>query len=198
MAVNSTFTLPQLPWAKDSLAPHMSVETIEFHYGKHHQNYVNKLNDLVAGSDLAKHTLEELIKTQTGKVFNNAAQVWNHTFFWNSLKPHGGGEPHGALKEAIDRDFGGFEAFKKTFSDAALNHFGSGWAWLAQNHEGKLIVYSKSDAGTPLTDGHTPILTIDVWEHAYYIDYRNNRAAFIEHFWHLVNWEFAASHLKHH
>jgi len=150
----------------------------------------------VAGSDLGKHSLEDLIKSQSGKVFNNAAQIWNHTFFWHSLKPNGGGEPTGPIKDAINRDFGSFDAFKKTFSDAALTHFGSGWAWLSQHPDGKLSVCSKSDAGNPLTDGNTPILTLDVWEHAYYIDYRNNRAAFIEHFWNLVNWDFANSNLK--
>mmetsp|Transcript_5630 Transcript_5630/g.8640 ORF Transcript_5630/g.8640 Transcript_5630/m.8640 type:complete len:187 (-) Transcript_5630:914-1474(-) len=184
---NSTFTLPPLPFAEDALAPHISKETISFHYGKHHQGYVNKLNAALEGSDDAKKTLEQLIKSAGGKVFNCAAQTWNHTFYWNSMSPNGGGEPTGAIKEAIEKDFGSFDAFKQEFTTTAATHFGSGWAWLVKNGEGKLEVVGTHDAGNPLTDGKTPILTCDVWEHAYYIDYRNARASYIDAWWKLVN-----------
>ncbi len=188
------FELPALPYAKDALAPHISAETLEFHHGKHHAGYVNKLNGFVeADPSLAGKSLEELITTTEGGVFNNAAQVWNHTFYWNSMSPNGGGEPTGALAEAIARDFGSFAAFKDAFSKAAAGRFGSGWAWLVKDADGKLSVMSTANAGNPLTDGLTPILTCDVWEHAYYIDYRNARPKYVEAWWNLVNWDFASA-----
>eukprot|EP00002_Diphylleia_rotans_P008755 TRINITY_DN18743_c0_g1_i1.p1 TRINITY_DN18743_c0_g1~~TRINITY_DN18743_c0_g1_i1.p1 ORF type:complete len:197 (-),score=22.80 TRINITY_DN18743_c0_g1_i1:290-880(-) len=188
--------LPPLPYARDALAPHISAETLDFHYGKHHQTYVTNLNKLVDGTDLAAKSLEDLVKTAApGPVFNNAAQIWNHTFYWNSLKPNGGGQPTGALLEAIVADFGSYEAFKEKFSAAATTHFGSGWAWLVRNASGKLEVVSTHDAGCPLRDNATPALVVDVWEHAYYIDYRNARANYLNAWWSLVNWEFAAKNL---
>jgi len=191
-----SFSLPPLPYPKNALEPHMSTETIEFHYGKHHMGYVTKLNEVTKGTPLQNKSLEALITSEKkGKVFNLAAQIWNHTFFWNGLKPNGGGAPQGQLLDLIKRDFGSFETFKKAFTETALNHFGSGWAWLSVRTDGKLVISSKSDAGTPLTDNELPLLTCDVWEHAYYIDYRNNRAAFIEAWWKLVNWDFVASNL---
>ncbi len=190
-----TFTLPELPYAKTALAPHISEETLEFHYGKHHQTYVTNLNNLVAGTPLADKSLEDLIKTQQGPVFNNAAQVWNHTFYWHSLAPNAGGEPTGKIADAINKDFGSFAAFKEQFSKAALGQFGSGWAWLVQDSSGKLSIETTSNAGCPLTTDKTPILTCDVWEHAYYIDYRNARAKYIDAWWSLVNWSFANSNL---
>lgn len=190
------FKLPELPYSRDALEPHISNETLDYHYGKHHQGYVNKLNGLVEENpSLAGKSLEELIKTQKGGVFNNAAQVWNHTFYWNSMSPNGGGEPTGELAKAIDKAFGSFEAFKKQFSDAAGGQFGSGWAWLSKNADGDLIIEATGNAGNPMTLGHTPLLTCDVWEHAYYIDYRNARADYVQAFWKLVNWEFVAKNL---
>ena len=189
------FTLPDLPYAKDALAPHMSQETLEFHHGKHHATYVNNLNKLVEGKDFEKMELEEIIKKSEGGIFNNAAQVWNHTFFWNCLSPNGGGEPQGALLEAIKKNFESFDAFKEQFTQQAVTLFGSGWAWLVKNADGSLEIVQKSNAGNPLTDGKTPILTCDVWEHAYYIDYRNARPKFLEGFWNLVNWEFVEKNL---
>ena len=187
-----SFELPNLPYAKDALAPHISAETFDYHHGKHHQAYVNKLNELTKGKDLANKSLEELIRTTDGGLFNQAAQVWNHTFFWNSMKPSGGGKPSGDLAAAIDRDFGGLSEFKEKFSAAAAGRFGSGWAWLVKDGD-KLDITSTANAGNPMTDGKTPILTLDVWEHAYYIDYRNARPKFIEAFLeNLVNWDFAA------
>mmetsp|Transcript_29202 Transcript_29202/g.73465 ORF Transcript_29202/g.73465 Transcript_29202/m.73465 type:complete len:194 (-) Transcript_29202:119-700(-) len=188
------FQLPALPYERSALAPHISEKTIDFHYGKHHQGYVTKLNAATENNAAGK-TLEELITTGTGGVFNCAAQTWNHTFYWNSLSPKGGGEPTGAIAEAIVRDFGSFDAFKEQFTTAAATHFGSGWAWLVKNADGKLEVVSTHDAGNPLTSGQTPILTIDVWEHAYYIDYQNARPAYIDAWWKLVNWEFANKNL---
>ncbi len=186
------FELPALPYAKDALAPHISEETLEYHYGKHHQTYVTNLNNLVKDTEFADLSLEKIITSApAGGIFNNAAQVWNHTFYWNSLSPNGGGAPSGALGEAIDQHFGSFENFKEKFSQTAITTFGSGWAWLVKKADGSLDLVSTSNAGTPLTDGHTPLLTCDVWEHAYYIDYRNARPSYVEHFWHLVNWEFA-------
>uniref|UniRef100_A0A6B2LKA8 Superoxide dismutase n=1 Tax=Arcella intermedia TaxID=1963864 RepID=A0A6B2LKA8_9EUKA len=190
-----SFKLPPLPWGRNALVPVMSPETIDFHYGKHHAGYVTKLNELSKGTPIEKMTLESIIKTESGKIFNLAAQIWNHTFFWEGMKPGGGGEPTGKIAELIKRDFGSFDNFKKTFSDTANNHFGSGWAWLVQTQEGKLNVYSLSDAGNPMKQGHKPILTLDVWEHAYYIDHRNNRAAFVEGWWKVVNWDFANKNL---
>ena len=186
------FELPALPYAKDALAPHISEETLEFHYGKHHQTYVTNLNNLVPGTEFDGLSLEEIISKSSGGVFNNAAQIWNHTFYWNSLSPNGGGEPEGGLANAIKRAFGSFEEFKAEFTKCAVTTFGSGWAWLVKNSDGSLALVSTSNAGCPLTEGQTPLLTCDVWEHAYYIDYRNARPKYLEAFWALVNWDFAA------
>ena len=187
------FELPALPYSKDALAPHIPEETLNYHYGKHHQGYVNKLNAAVKDdSSLQGKSLEEIIRSTSGGVFNNAAQVYNHTFYWNSMSPNGGGAPTGAIADAITRDFGSFEQFKDAFSKAAGGQFGSGWAWLVKDAEGKLTIETTSNAGTPLTDaGKTPVLTCDVWEHAYYIDYRNARPSYVEAWWKLVNWDFA-------
>ena len=191
-----SFKLPPLPWARDALAPHISAETIDFHYGKHHQSYVDKLSGLTDGKPEASQSLEDLVRGSTGGLFNNAAQVWNHTFFWNSMKPGGGGAPTGALAVALARDLGGIDGFRKNFTEAAKGQFGSGWAWLVKTADGKLAITTTSNAGCPLRDGDTPLLTLDVWEHAYYIDYRNARPKFIEAFLdHLVNWDFASSKL---
>lgn len=190
-----SFELPALPYAMDALAPHISKETLEYHYGKHHQAYVTNLNKLTEGSDLANQSLEELIQSQSGGIFNNAAQVWNHTFYWQSLSPNGGGEPQGKLLDAINRDFGSFEEFKQQFTACAATTFGSGWAWLVKNDAGQLEIVSTSNAANPMTDGKTPVLTCDVWEHAYYIDYRNARPKYIDAFWQLVNWDFASNNL---
>ncbi|MEZ4375747.1 MAG: Fe-Mn family superoxide dismutase [Polyangiaceae bacterium] len=188
--------LPALPWAKDALAPHISAETIDYHYGKHHNAYVTNLNKLIDGTDLAGKSLEEIVKAAEGGVFNNAAQVWNHTFYWNSMKPAGGGAPSGALADAINGSFGSFDKFKEEFSTAAATQFGSGWAWLVKEGD-KLAVMKTANAETPLTKaGVTPLLTIDVWEHAYYVDYRNARPKYIETFLaSLANWDFAAKNL---
>lgn len=186
-----SFELPALPYAKDALAPHISAETIEYHYGKHHQTYVTNLNNLVPGTEFEGLSLEEIVKKSSGGIFNNAAQVWNHTFYWNGLSPNGGGEPTGALADAINATFGSFEKFKEEFSKCAVTTFGSGWAWLVKNADGSLALVSTSNAGCPLTAGQTPILTCDVWEHAYYIDFRNLRPKYLEAFWALVNWDFA-------
>jgi Fe-Mn family superoxide dismutase len=186
-----TFELPALPYEKDALAPHISAETIEYHYGKHHQTYVTNLNNLVPGTEFEGLSLEEIVKTSTGGIFNNAAQVWNHTFYWNGLAPNAGGEPTGALADAINATFGSFEKFKEEFSKCAVTTFGSGWAWLVKNADGSLALVSTSNAGCPLTAGQTPVLTCDVWEHAYYIDFRNLRPKYLEAFWALVNWEVA-------
>jgi Fe-Mn family superoxide dismutase len=186
-----SFELPSLPYAKDALEPHISSETIEFHYGKHHQTYVDKLNGLVDGTDMASKSLEDIVKTSEGGVFNNAAQVWNHTFYWNCLSPNGGGEATGAIAEAIATAFGSFDAFKEQFTNSAINNFGSGWTWLVKNADGSVAIVNTSNAATPLTDATvTPLLTVDVWEHAYYVDYRNARPKYMEAFWALVNWEF--------
>ncbi len=187
------FELPALPYAKDALAPHISAETLEYHYGKHHQTYVTNLNNLVPGTEFEGLSLEEIVKKSSGGIFNNAAQVWNHTFYWHSLSPNGGGAPSGALADAIDKAFGSFEKFKEELTKTAVTTFGSGWAWLVKNADGSLALVSTSNAGCPLTSGQTPILTVDVWEHAYYIDYRNLRPKYLEAFWALVNWEFASA-----
>ncbi|PKM13447.1 MAG: superoxide dismutase [Fe] [Gammaproteobacteria bacterium HGW-Gammaproteobacteria-3] len=187
------FELPALPYAKNALAPHISEETLEYHYGKHHQTYVTNLNNLVPGTEFEGLSLEQIIHKSSGGIFNNAAQVWNHTFYWNSLSPNGGSEPVGALANAINRTFGSFEEFKTAFTKTAVTTFGSGWAWLVKNKDGSLALVSTSNAGSPLTEGQTPLLTCDVWEHAYYIDYRNARPAYLDAFWALVNWEFAAA-----
>lgn len=185
------FELPPLPYAKNALAPHISEETLDYHYGKHHQTYVTNLNNLVPGTDFADLPLEEIIVQSSGGIFNNAAQVWNHTFYWNCLSPNGGGEPTGALAGAINSTFGSFAAFKEEFTKCAVTTFGSGWAWLVKNTDGSLALVSTSNAGCPLTSNQTPLLTCDVWEHAYYIDYRNARPKYLEAFWELVNWDFA-------
>ena len=187
------FELPALPYATNRLVPYISEETLEFHHGKHHQTYVTNLNNLVPGTEFADLSLEEIILKSSGPIFNNAAQVWNHTFYWNSLTPNGGGEPTGVLADAINTAFGSFEKFKEEFSKCAVTTFGSGWAWLVKNADGSLALVSTSNAGCPLTTGQTPLLTCDVWEHAYYIDYRNARPAYLEAFWALVNWDFAAA-----
>lgn len=190
------FTLPDLPYARDALAPHISAETLDYHYGKHHQTYVDKLNGQIEGTQYADMSLEEVIRNSAGGIFNNAAQIWNHTFYWNCLSPNGGGEPTGELAAAIARDFGSFEAFREQFSETAINTFGSGWGWLVQNPDGSLALVSTSNAETPLTGDAKPLLTCDVWEHAYYVDYRNARPKYVEAFWHLVNWEFVASQMN--
>jgi len=187
-----SFELPPLPYEIDALEPHISKETLEFHYGKHHQTYVTNLNNLVAGTDNEGKSLEDIIKNSSGGLFNNAAQIWNHTFYWNCLSPNGGGEPTGALAQAINDTFGSFAEFKEQFSKTAITTFGSGWGWLVKNSDGSLALTSTSNAGTPLTEGQTPLLTCDVWEHAYYIDFRNARPKYVETFWNLVNWEFAS------
>ncbi len=183
--------LPNLPYSKDALAPHISTETLEFHYGKHHAGYVKKLNAAIEGTAMAEKSLEEIVKTAEGGTFNNAAQVWNHTFYWNSLSPDGGGEPTGAIADAIKSQYGSFDDFKEKFTDAAGSLFGSGWTWLVKNADGSLGIEKTSNADTPLTSDKTPLLTCDVWEHAYYIDYRNARPDYINAFWNLVNWDFA-------
>lgn len=190
------FTLPELPYDKKALEPHMSAETLEYHYGKHHKTYVDNLNKMVADTEFKDADLETVVKKSSGPVFNNAAQVWNHTFFWNCLSPKGGGAPSGKLAELITRDFGSFDAFKTKFSETAIKQFGSGWGWLVQNADGKLDCVSTSNAMTPLTENRTPLLTCDVWEHAYYIDYRNRRPDFLAAFWNLVNWSFVEKNLR--
>lgn len=184
------FELPTLPYAQDALQPHMSKETLEYHYGKHHKTYVDNLNKLVPGTEFEGKDLESIILKSSGGIFNNAAQIWNHTFFWNCLSPKGGGEPTGKLADAIKAEFGSFQSFKEKFSDASIKQFGSGWGWLVKNKARKLEILSTSNAGTPMTEGHTALLTCDVWEHAYYIDYRNKRPDFLAAFWNLVNWDF--------
>jgi Fe-Mn family superoxide dismutase len=189
------FTLPDLPYAKDALAPHLSAETLEYHHDKHHNAYVNNLNGLIKGTDLESKTLEEIILSSQGGVFNNAAQVWNHTFYWMCMRKGGGGDPQGALAQAIDRDFGSFDNFKTEFTQAAVTQFGSGWAWLVAEG-GKLKVVKTSNADLPLKHGQTALLTVDVWEHAYYIDYRNLRPKYVETYLaSLVDWDFVAANL---
>ena len=189
------FTLKPLPYAKNALSPHMSEETFSYHYDKHHAAYLTNLKGLIEGTPEAEKSLEEIVKTSSGKVFNNAAQVWNHDFFWESMKPHGGGEPTGPIAALINRDFGSFAAFKKAFTDAAVGQFGSGWAWLVKDGDALKIV-TTSNAETPLTRGVTPLVTCDVWEHAYYVDYRNLRAKFVDVFLtSLINWDFATKNL---
>lgn len=188
--------LPELTYAKDALLPHISAETLEFHYGKHHATYVTNLNKLIVGTEFENLPLEEIVKRASGGIFNNAAQVWNHTFYWNCLAPKAGGEPTGALAEAIQLSFGSFAAFKEKFTATAVGTFGSGWAWLVKNADGTLALESTSNAGNPLTVGKKPLLTCDVWEHAYYVDYRNARPKYLEAFWNLVNWKFVAGSLK--
>lgn len=191
-----TFELPRLPYAKNALVPHISEETLEFHYGKHHQTYVNNLNDLVSGTEFEGLSLEDIIKKSSGGIFNNAAQVWNHSFYWNSLSPNGGGEATGVLAAAINAKFGSFSTFKEKFTECAVTTFGSGWVWLVKNPDGGLALVSTINADCPLTTDQIPLLTCDVWEHAYYIDYRNARPKYLEAFWALVNWEFAAENFS--
>ncbi|EGN74398.1 superoxide dismutase [Idiomarina sp. A28L] len=188
-----SFELPALPYEKNALEPHISAETLEYHYGKHHQTYVDKLNGLVEGSEFAGKSLEEIVKTSSGGVFNNAAQIWNHTFYWHCLSPNGGGKPTGALAEAIDKKWGSFDKFKEAFTTSAVNNFGSSWTWLVKTKDGGVDIVNTSNAATPITDENTiPVLTVDLWEHAYYIDYRNARPKYMDAFWSLVNWEFAS------
>jgi Fe-Mn family superoxide dismutase len=183
--------LPDLPWSEDALAPHISPETIEYHYGKHHKAYVDNLNKLIPGTEFEGMQLEDIVKKASGGIFNNAAQLWNHSFYWNCLSPKGGSEPTGEIADAITKSFGSFEKFKEQFTVAAVTLFGSGWAWLVKNTDDSLSIEATSNAGTPLKEGKKTLLTCDVWEHAYYIDYRNTRAKYIEAFWNLVNWKFA-------
>lgn len=187
-----TFKLPDLPYEKNALEPHISAETLDYHYGKHHAAYVSKLNDaLKDDAAMADKTLEQIIQSAEGGLFNNAAQVWNHTFYWHCMSPDGGGEATGGVAKAIDAQFGSFENFRKEFSASAAGNFGSGWTWLVAKADGSLAIVNTDDAETPLTDSGTrPLLTLDVWEHAYYIDYRNARPEYIEKFWNLVNWDF--------
>lgn len=187
--------LPALPYAIDALAPHISQETLEFHHGKHHKTYVDKLNGMIPGTEFEGKDLEEIIKSSSGPVFNNAAQIWNHTFYWNCLSPNGGGEPSGAVADAINAAFGSFAEFQSQFNDKAVNNFGSSWTWLVKNTDGSLEIVNTSNAGTPMTDGKTALLTVDLWEHAYYIDFRNARPKYLEAFWQLVNWDFVAKNL---
>jgi len=184
--------LPELPYAMNALEPHISAETLEYHYGKHHQTYVTNLNNLIKGTEFEDKSLEDIIASASGGLFNNAAQIWNHTFYWNCLSPNGGGAPTGNLAKAIDDAFGSFDEFKAKFSQTSITTFGSGWGWLVKNADGSIELSSTSNAGTPSTDGKTALLTCDVWEHAYYIDYRNARPKYVESFWNLVNWDFVA------
>ncbi|MGA8277139.1 MAG: Fe-Mn family superoxide dismutase [Rhodanobacteraceae bacterium] len=188
--------LPPLPWARDALAPHISSETIDYHYGKHHQAYVDNLNKQIKGTEFEDKALEDIVRKASGGMFNNAAQVWNHTFYWNCLSPKGGGEPSGRLADAIKKSFGDFATFKDEFSKTATTTFGSGWAWLVQRPEGSLGLVSTANAGTPITGNDRPLLTCDVWEHAYYIDYRNARPKYVEAFWNLVNWDHAGEQMR--
>ena len=189
----SKITLPELPFAKDALEPHISAETLDYHHGKHHASYVKKLNKKIEGTDFESMDLEDIIsKAPAGGIFNNAAQVWNHTFYWNCLSPHGGGKPRGDLAAVIDRSFGSLDDFRDEFSDAAFSNFGSGWTWLVKNSDGSIEIVNTDDAGNPLTEGKRPLLTCDVWEHAYYLDHRNSRPSYLEAFWHIVNWEFVS------
>jgi Fe-Mn family superoxide dismutase len=187
--------LPKLPYALDALEPYISKRTIEFHYGKHHQAYVNNLNKLIVGTDFENASLEDIVRKAGGGIFNNGAQVWNHTFYWNCLKPQGGGEPTGPLAESLLNSFGSFSEFKEKFSTAAATLFGSGWAWLIKKGDGTLEIVQESNAGNPLKNGATPLLTCDVWEHAYYLDKQNVRLDYIADFWKLIDWNAVATRL---
>ncbi|MBT3982131.1 MAG: superoxide dismutase [Bacteriovoracaceae bacterium] len=187
--------LPELPYSNDALTPHISPETLEFHYGKHHAGYIAKLNAAVPGTEWEGKSLEDIVRGATGGIFNNGAQIWNHTFYWNSLKPNGGGTPAGAVADAINAKWGSFDKFKEEFTAKAGTLFGSGWCWLVKTADGSLDIVQTTNADCPLRDGHTPVLTCDVWEHAYYIDYRNARPKYVEAFWNLVNWDFANKNL---
>lgn len=190
------FELPLLPYAKNALEPHISAETLEYHHGKHHKTYVDNLNQLVHSTEFASQSLEAIIlNAAAGPLFNNAAQVWNHTFYWHCLKTNGGGEPQGVLAENINKTFGNFTTFKAQFTEAATKNFGSGWTWLVKKASGDIVISSTSNAGCPLTSGEKPLLTVDVWEHAYYIDYRNARPRYLGAFWSLVNWQFVTDNL---
>lgn len=189
--------LPDLPYARDALAPSISEETINYHYGKHHNAYVTNLNKLIEGTADASKSLEDIIRSSTGGIFNNAAQIWNHTFYWNSLAPNAGGAPTGPLSDAINAAFGSFEAFQTKFTASAAGNFGSGWTWLVKTADGSLEIVNTSNADTPITDESiTALLTVDVWEHAYYVDYRNSRPEYLKNFWGIVNWDFAASNFS--
>jgi superoxide dismutase, Fe-Mn family len=187
--------LPELPWSNDALVPHISPETLEYHYGKHHNAYVTKLNAGIQGTEWENSSLEDIIKGAKGGLFNNAAQVWNHSFYWNCLAPNAGGAPTGAAADAINGKWGSFDEFKTAFSNSAATNFGSGWTWLVKDSNGELSIVNTDDAQTPMTEGLTAVMTIDVWEHAYYVDYRNARPKYIEAFWNLVNWDFVNSNL---
>ncbi|OOC10616.1 MULTISPECIES: superoxide dismutase [Thioalkalivibrio] len=192
-----TYELPDLPYAKDALEPHISAETLEYHHDKHHATYVTKLNGLLPGSEFENASLEDIIrKAPAGGIFNNGAQVWNHTFYFNCMGPNAGGEPSGKLADAINSAFGSFDAFKEKFNEMAVGNFGSGWTWLVQNGDGSLEIVNTSNAANPMRDGQTPLLTCDVWEHAYYIDYRNARPKYLENFWSVVNWDFVARQMQ--
>ncbi|MDE0119330.1 MAG: superoxide dismutase [Bdellovibrionales bacterium] len=191
-----SITLPELPYNKKALEPHISEETLDYHYGKHHIAYVNKLNPLIENGPFAKASLEEMIKESKGAIFNNAAQVWNHTFYWNSLSPQGGGDPSKEVSDVLTNFFGSVEKFKEEFTACALGQFGSGWAWLVKTSEDKLEILSTGNADNPLQKGKTPLLTCDVWEHAYYIDYRNARPAYLKSFWDIVNWDFINKNIQ--
>jgi len=188
-----THTLPPLPYARDALAPVISAETIDYHYGKHHQAYVTNLNNLIAGTEYENSSLEEIISSASGGVFNNAAQVWNHSFYWQCLSPNGGGEAGGALASALVNTFGSFGSFREQMTQSAATNFGSGWTWLVKAADGGLEIVNTTNAGNPLTDGKTPLLAIDVWEHAYYIDYRNARPKYLQEIWKIINWDAVAS-----
>lgn len=191
-----TIALPPLPYELDALEPHISRETLEYHYGKHHQAYVTNLNNLLPGSGFEKLSLEDIIKKSSGTIFNNAAQVWNHTFYWHCLSPNGGGDPKGQMDMLISRNFGSFATFQEKFTKTAIATFGSGWAWLVKTPENGLEIISTSNAGTPMTEDKQALLTCDVWEHAYYIDYRNQRPKYLEAFWNLVNWDFVMQNFE--
>ncbi|MCK9367743.1 MAG: superoxide dismutase [Fe] [Metallibacterium scheffleri] len=188
--------LPALPYDRAALEPHISAETLDYHYGKHHQTYVTNTNNLIKDTELAAMDLEQIVRKSSGGLFNNAAQVWNHSFYWQSLSPKGGGDPSGKLADALIKAFGSIEKFREEFSKTAIGTFGSGWAWLVQRPDGSLGLASTSNAATPLTGADRALLTCDVWEHAYYIDYRNARPKYLEAFWKLVNWEHAASRMR--
>ena len=191
-----TIELPPLPYSEDALEPHISSETLSYHYGKHHKSYVTNLNKLIAGTEFENMDLDSIVKTSTGGIFNNAAQVWNHSFYWNCLSADGGGEATGAIADAISKKFGSFDNFKQQFTQTALTTFGSGWAWLIQDNSGNLDIISTSNADTPMTQNYQALLTCDVWEHAYYIDYRNQRPKYLEAFWSLLNWDFVNSNFN--
>jgi len=188
-----THDLPVLAYDRDALAPVISAETLDYHYGKHHQTYVTNLNNMIPGTEYENSSLEDIIRSADGGIFNNAAQVWNHTFYWNCLSPTGGGEPSGSLADAITTRFGSFDAFRETFIKSATTNFGSGWTWLVKSAEGELDIVNTSNAANPMSDGLIPLMTIDVWEHAYYIDYRNARPKYLDEIWKIINWEFIAA-----